>query len=427
CIRYASSYNVPSIGAPTGVFVLPFGGVLASEGTPSAADVMRVDCKSRNLKSTDVAGVFQAYSALCSRGIGRRRSINVCQTTTVSSSNFIHDNDLCNTDPSTSRAVRNTRENPDVGLTSSEATCSRGIRGRPSVNVHQNTTVCSSNFIHDIDVRNTDPSIRRGGRNTRANPETRNARNTAPSTSRSGRNTRANPEVSLTTAEATYISGISRRRSVRRRPSTCGPTVGSNSTAGMGSLCPPPEEAPRFLQLYIYDTDNEVENRMRHFNRIHNSDLDPQMVEAQRQPDPKSKQVAPFIYVAAISPSFHNNGRADGRGRAKRVTMLAYYRYQLHFRLQQYDLIFKGGRLFQQYVVGYMMLFLEESAMKLGNLQFFITFTYNVNWPEIKRFMAQYPELTASDRADVVCPVFEQKIQSFVTFLKEERIFGNVT
>ncbi|GJU11809.1 hypothetical protein Tco_1134205 [Tanacetum coccineum] len=31
-IRYASGYNVPSIGAPTSIFVLPFGGVLASEG-----------------------------------------------------------------------------------------------------------------------------------------------------------------------------------------------------------------------------------------------------------------------------------------------------------------------------------------------------------------------------------------------------------
>ncbi|GKC12826.1 hypothetical protein Tco_1009608 [Tanacetum coccineum] len=125
-IRYASGYNVPSIGAPTGVFVLPFGGVLASEGTPSTADVMRVDCESQNLKSTDAADVFQAYSALCLRGIGGRRSVNVCQTTTVSSSNFIYDNDLRNTGPSTSRAVRNTRENPDVGLTSGEATCSRG-------------------------------------------------------------------------------------------------------------------------------------------------------------------------------------------------------------------------------------------------------------------------------------------------------------
>ncbi|GJZ68567.1 hypothetical protein Tco_0631807 [Tanacetum coccineum] len=41
--------------------------------------------------------------------------------------------------------------------------------------------------------------------------------------------------------------------------------------------------------------------------------------------------------------------------------------------------------------------------------------------------MAQYLELTASDRVDAVCRVYEQKIQSFVTFLKEERIFGNVT
>ncbi|GKD64363.1 hypothetical protein Tco_1306471, partial [Tanacetum coccineum] len=302
-IRYASGYNVPSIGAPTSIFVLPFGGVLASEemlnllgvssancpthntqlylsvfqkcsefhggnlrrkrtttfrGTPSAADVMRVDYERRNLKSTNVADIFQAYSALCSRGIGGRRSINVCQTTTVSSSNFIHEN--------------------------GEATYSRGIGGRRSVNVRQTTTVRGSNFIHNND-----------------------ARNTGPSTSRGGRNTRANPEVSLTTTEATYISSISRRHSVRRRP-----TVGSNSTAGavfvkcvvtcflqgprtliletlisvvvimglpFGSLCPPQEEAPRFLQLYIYDTDNEVENRMRHFDRIHNSDLDPHMVE----------------------------------------------------------------------------------------------------------------------------------------------------
>nr|GEW73494.1 hypothetical protein [Tanacetum cinerariifolium]GEW73507.1 hypothetical protein [Tanacetum cinerariifolium] len=157
------------------------------------------------------------------------------------------------------------------------------------------------------------------------------------------------------------------------------------------------------------------------------------------------------------------------------------------FTTVRYDLIFKGGRLFQQYIVGvfcvieqnqldflrkkqndiradylfgiydaisqgerdgyevggriilpmsftsgprYMYAhYLEALAIcqNLGNLQFFITFTCDVNWPEIKRFMAQYPELTASDRADVVCQVFEQKIQYFVTFLKEERIFGYVT
>ncbi|GKD79403.1 DNA helicase [Tanacetum coccineum] len=33
-------------------------------------------------------------------------------------------------------------------------------------------------------------------------------------------------------------------------------------------------------------------------------------------------------------------------------------------------------------------------------------------WPEIKRYMAQYPELTPADRADVICRVFEQKVDS---------------
>nr|GEV82326.1 helitron helicase-like domain-containing protein [Tanacetum cinerariifolium] len=33
----------------------------------------------------------------------------------------------------------------------------------------------------------------------------------------------------------------------------------------IGSLCPAKGEPPRFLQLYIYDTDNEVNNRMSHF------------------------------------------------------------------------------------------------------------------------------------------------------------------
>ncbi|XP_076924323.1 uncharacterized protein LOC143586728 [Bidens hawaiensis] len=30
----------------------------------------------------------------------------------------------------------------------------------------------------------------------------------------------------------------------------------------IGSLCPPPNEAPRFLQMYVYDTDNELSNRI---------------------------------------------------------------------------------------------------------------------------------------------------------------------
>ncbi|GJQ94857.1 hypothetical protein Tco_0005996 [Tanacetum coccineum] len=47
----------------------------------------------------------------------------------------------------------------------------------------------------------------------------------------------------------------------------------------IGSLCPPAREPPRFLQLYIYDTKHEVENRMWHFGGIDDSNLDSKIVE----------------------------------------------------------------------------------------------------------------------------------------------------
>ncbi|GJT12218.1 DNA helicase, partial [Tanacetum coccineum] len=300
----------------------------------------------------------------------------------------------------------------------------------------------------------------------------------------------------------------------------------------IGSLCPPVGEAPRFLQLYIYDTDNEVKNRMRHFGGADNSYLDTQIVEGLIQildahneliqlfrtardkcremdiPDfkirlynaegargyelPTSNTLGAMVFENGITtnkefdviiehkdgppqrinklhrsymslqfpllfiygqPGYHTELKlrsADSDGRPKRMTMLAYYSYQLHFRLKQYDLIFRGGRLFQQYVVSvfctieqnrldfirknqnnirsdhlsglydalsrgerdgyevggriilpmsftggprYMYAhYLDALAIcrKLGNPQFFITFTCNVNCPEIKRFMAEY-------------------------------------
>ncbi|GKC43472.1 DNA helicase, partial [Tanacetum coccineum] len=299
----------------------------------------------------------------------------------------------------------------------------------------------------------------------------------------------------------------------------------------------PAGEPPRFLQLYIYDTYNELQNRMHHFGGIDNSQLEPGIVEGLihfldahnelvqlfrttrdkcRELDiPEFKirlynaegargyelltlnTLGAMVFENGISdnanfdviiqhrdgppqrvnklhpsymslqfpllfiygqPGYHTEltlKSANGVGRGKRPTMLAYYRYQLHFKLQQYDLLFRGGRLFQQYVVGvlcaveqkrldyirkkqndirsgprYMYAYyLDELVIcqKLGNPQFFITFTCNVNWPEIKRFKSEYEHLTASNRADVVCRVFEQKIQALIAFLKEEHIFGNVT
>lgn len=47
----------------------------------------------------------------------------------------------------------------------------------------------------------------------------------------------------------------------------------------MGSLCPLEDNNPRFLQMYIYDTENEIENRLRHFRKDKREDLNPEIVQ----------------------------------------------------------------------------------------------------------------------------------------------------
>ncbi|GKB21147.1 hypothetical protein Tco_0855070 [Tanacetum coccineum] len=53
----------------------------------------------------------------------------------------------------------------------------------------------------------------------------------------------------------------------------------SGSVVTQGSLCPTEGDPPRFLQLYIYDTENEVANRMRHFGGTSSGNLDPAIVQ----------------------------------------------------------------------------------------------------------------------------------------------------
>ena len=61
-----------------------------------------------------------------------------------------------------------------------------------------------------------------------------------------------------------------------------------------------------------------------------------------------------------------------------------------------------------------------------GNPSFFITFTCNVNWPEIKEYMQDFPYVTVADRPEVVDRVFERKIHDFVSFLRDSKPFGSV-
>ncbi|CAH1436244.1 unnamed protein product [Lactuca virosa] len=60
-----------------------------------------------------------------------------------------------------------------------------------------------------------------------------------------------------------------------------------------------------------------------------------------------------------------------------------------------------------------------------GYPDFFITFTCNPKWPEVKRFL-KYTSLSPEDRPDILCRLFKIKLDAFIKDLRENEIFGKV-
>nr|GEU81997.1 copia protein [Tanacetum cinerariifolium] len=225
-------------------------------------------------------------------------------------------------------------------------------------------------------------------------------------------------------------------------------------------------EPPKFLQLYIYDTNNEVQNRMHHFRRIDNSQLEPGIVEGARGYElPTSNALGAMVFENGISDNTDFDFIIQHRvGPPQRVNKLYPSYMSLQFPLlfiygqpgYHIELTLKsanGGRLFQQYVVGVFCAVEQNRLDFIRKKQIDIQSDYLLGlYDAISRgerdgyevggriiipmsftcglrfiFMSKDPHLTASDRADVVCWVFEQKIQALIAFLKEKGIFGDVT
>ncbi|XP_052620957.1 uncharacterized protein LOC111898317 [Lactuca sativa] len=60
-----------------------------------------------------------------------------------------------------------------------------------------------------------------------------------------------------------------------------------------------------------------------------------------------------------------------------------------------------------------------------GYPDFFITFTCNPKWPEIKRFLTD-TSLQPEDRPDILCRLFKIKLDAFIKDLRDNQIFGKV-
>ncbi|KAD4586401.1 hypothetical protein E3N88_24002 [Mikania micrantha] len=193
----------------------------------------------------------------------------------------------------------------------------------------------------------------------------------------------------------------------------------------------------------------------------------------------------PLLFVYGDSGwSRHLRLRGHGKNEDKNLTMNMFYSYQLHDRLNVYTHLLRGGRLFQQYLVDsyicteqsrldyirknqnslrteflrgihdaveqgdtrgsdigkrtilpstftggprYMYKHYQDALAICrvhGNPQYFITFTCNVKWPEIQRYLAQYPSLKAQDRQDIIARVFHIKVLSLISYLKTAKPFG---
>nr|GEU68747.1 helitron helicase-like domain-containing protein [Tanacetum cinerariifolium] len=220
----------------------------------------------------------------------------------------------------------------------------------------------------------------------------------------------------------------------------------------IGSLCPNKGDPPRFLQLYIYDTQNEVANRMRHFGGTGSGNLEEVIVQGlinfldehnelvrlfRTTRDKCTGQFVPDFKLRLYSVV---GAREYDLPTSETLGGIVFQNSQ--DTKTDYDVIIRsgggppqrnnklhpsGGRLLQQYVVGVYCCIknrmyyyrthqsdirkdylsgvydaISRGIMKadalaicraLGNPRFFVTFTCNVNWPEIKWHMQHYPEV----------------------------------
>nr|XP_043618489.1 uncharacterized protein LOC122590217 [Erigeron canadensis] len=291
----------------------------------------------------------------------------------------------------------------------------------------------------------------------------------------------------------------------------------------LGTLCPPANEKPRFLQMYIYDTENEVSNTLQIFSDntrsqlsanfvslitnelqecnelvklfhtakdlihstdvpnfcirlyashqqlcydkpfagcigaivndndcfsnsfdiiIRNKDSGPQRINKLHPMYMSLQYPLLFIYgEPGWSPDMGLTTPPDAKERSLSMNMLNQDIFRTKHLQGIHDAILKGdhdrrdiGRriILPSSFTGvprYMYKHYQDALAICRvhrNPQYFITFTCNVTWCEILRYMAQYPLLKAQDRPNIIARVLHIKVNSLLNFLKTKKPFVEV-
>nr|GEX37961.1 helitron helicase-like domain-containing protein [Tanacetum cinerariifolium] len=212
----------------------------------------------------------------------------------------------------------------------------------------------------------------------------------------------------------------------------------------IGAMCPEEGERPRFVQLYIYDTDNEVSNQMTHFGGQQQGGLKKEIVEGlidfldNHNALVQLFRTARDKYLEADISEF----------KVKLYNVVGTREYELptsesigaivfgetSSMENDFDLIVEQHSRFPQRV--------NKLHPCYMSLQFPLIFVYGEegyhkdmkllhvpgqSTKEILEYMDSFPELTPADRADIVDRVFERKIRDYVKFIRNERPFGDIT
>ncbi|KAL7608940.1 hypothetical protein Lser_V15G10580 [Lactuca serriola] len=144
----------------------------------------------------------------------------------------------------------------------------------------------------------------------------------------------------------------------------------------IGSLYPDPQKGPQFLYLYLFDTENEVDNRLRVFDGPRKPNLDASIVLflVSNVPDRRYDLPSPGSLGCIVSGDdsnctaydivVHSNSGRPQHGwsprlklrneigvNAQNLTVNMYYAYHIHARHGIWSPILSALRLFQQYLV----------------------------------------------------------------------------
>ncbi|CAN6894805.1 unnamed protein product [Brassica oleracea var. botrytis] len=215
----------------------------------------------------------------------------------------------------------------------------------------------------------------------------------------------------------------------------------------MGSLKPPPGGDPKFGQLYIVDTENEIDNRASIIGKYKTKREKAKKERLRKQVIERIvkmlDEVNPYVHqFRSARERFSTNPEETLHMRIVSSCFSSFWLIPIPIRSDSFDSIQQaendgkvdmhdqGSRyLLPASFTGsprYMKnMYLDAMAVckYFGFPDLFITFTCNPKWPEITRYL-EPRNLTADDRPEIIGRLFKGKLDSLMLDLTDKQLLG---